>query len=232
MRPHEHAAQLPQSGRRLRPDRPAEGGRAARRRGHRDAPAGAWLHRGRRPRAANRPTWSTWARSTWPASSNAWARRRWWPTRWRSSPAAATTTRIAQDTIAMAINDLITVGATPLVVQAYWAAGGSRLVRRRRRARRPWSTAGSAPATPAGGLGRRRDAGAGRHRRGRAHRPGGLVHRPGQPEAAADAGRQAGPRRRHRAARLQRHPRQRPEPGAQAGRTAAAGLPDRRCSRA
>jgi phosphoribosylformylglycinamidine cyclo-ligase len=32
---------------------------------------------------------------------------------------------IAQDTIAMAINDLVTVGATPLVVQAYWAAGGS-----------------------------------------------------------------------------------------------------------
>ncbi|HET9976463.1 MAG TPA: AIR synthase-related protein [Burkholderiaceae bacterium] len=37
------------------------------------------------------------------------------------SPFAA----IAQDTIAMAVNDLITVGATPLVVQAYWAAGGS-----------------------------------------------------------------------------------------------------------
>ena len=32
---------------------------------------------------------------------------------------------IAQVTIAMAVNDLITVGATPLVVQAYWAAGGS-----------------------------------------------------------------------------------------------------------
>src|SRR3954465_3877924 len=32
---------------------------------------------------------------------------------------------IAQDTIPMAVNDLITVGATPLVVQAYWAAGGS-----------------------------------------------------------------------------------------------------------
>lgn len=32
---------------------------------------------------------------------------------------------IAQDTIAMSINDLITVGATPLVIQAYWAAGGS-----------------------------------------------------------------------------------------------------------
>lgn len=33
--------------------------------------------------------------------------------------------RIAQDTLAMAINDLVTVGATPLVVQAYWGAGGS-----------------------------------------------------------------------------------------------------------
>ncbi len=32
---------------------------------------------------------------------------------------------IAQDTLAMAINDLVTVGATPLLVQAYWAAGGS-----------------------------------------------------------------------------------------------------------
>ena len=32
---------------------------------------------------------------------------------------------IAQDTIAMAVNDMITVGATPLIVQAYWAAGGS-----------------------------------------------------------------------------------------------------------
>jgi phosphoribosylformylglycinamidine cyclo-ligase len=32
---------------------------------------------------------------------------------------------IAQDTIAMAVNDLVTVGATPLLVQAYWAAGGS-----------------------------------------------------------------------------------------------------------
>jgi phosphoribosylformylglycinamidine cyclo-ligase len=33
--------------------------------------------------------------------------------------------RIAQDTIAMAINDIITVGATPVSVHAYWAAGGS-----------------------------------------------------------------------------------------------------------
>jgi phosphoribosylformylglycinamidine cyclo-ligase len=32
---------------------------------------------------------------------------------------------IAQDTIAMAVNDLITVGATPLSLQAYWAAGSS-----------------------------------------------------------------------------------------------------------
>jgi phosphoribosylformylglycinamidine cyclo-ligase len=32
---------------------------------------------------------------------------------------------IAQDTLAMAINDLITVGATPISVHAYWATGGS-----------------------------------------------------------------------------------------------------------
>lgn len=32
---------------------------------------------------------------------------------------------IAQDTIAMAVNDLVTVGATPVSVHAYWAAGGS-----------------------------------------------------------------------------------------------------------
>ncbi|MDD5308486.1 MAG: AIR synthase related protein [Deltaproteobacteria bacterium] len=32
---------------------------------------------------------------------------------------------IAQDTIAMAVNDLVTVGARPLAVHAYWAAGGS-----------------------------------------------------------------------------------------------------------
>ena len=33
--------------------------------------------------------------------------------------------KIAQDTLAMAINDIITVGATPISVHAYWAAGGS-----------------------------------------------------------------------------------------------------------
>ena len=32
---------------------------------------------------------------------------------------------IAQDTIAMAVNDLITVGATPLSIHAYWSAGSS-----------------------------------------------------------------------------------------------------------
>jgi len=32
---------------------------------------------------------------------------------------------IAQDTLAMAINDIITVGATPISVHAYWAAGSS-----------------------------------------------------------------------------------------------------------
>ncbi len=33
--------------------------------------------------------------------------------------------QIAQDTIAMAINDIITVGATPVSIHAYWASGGS-----------------------------------------------------------------------------------------------------------
>jgi len=33
--------------------------------------------------------------------------------------------RIAQDTLAMAINDIITVGAAPVSVHAYWATGGS-----------------------------------------------------------------------------------------------------------
>lgn len=42
---------------------------------------------------------------------------------------------IAQDTIAMAVNDLVTVGATPLVVQAYWAAGGSEWFANAERAR-------------------------------------------------------------------------------------------------
>src|SRR5512145_2655142 len=32
--------------------------------------------------------------------------------------------RIAQDTIAMAVNDIITVGAKPLSIHAYWATGG------------------------------------------------------------------------------------------------------------
>jgi phosphoribosylformylglycinamidine cyclo-ligase len=32
---------------------------------------------------------------------------------------------IAQDTIAMAVNDLVSVGAAPISVHAYWAAGGS-----------------------------------------------------------------------------------------------------------
>src|SRR5688572_17992603 len=32
---------------------------------------------------------------------------------------------IAQDTLAMAVNDLVTVGATPLTTHAYWSAGSS-----------------------------------------------------------------------------------------------------------
>src|SRR5574343_646464 len=97
---------------------------------------------------------------------------------------------IAQDTIAMAVNDLITVGATPLVVQAYWAPGG-RLEGRLRPLRR--------------GLGRWRDPGAGRHRRVRPHRPGLVLHRHHQPQEPPERGRPPGCRRRDRAAGLQRH---------------------------
>ena len=82
----------------------------------------------------------------------------------------------------MAVNDLITVGATPLVVQAYWAAGGSRLVRRCRARAGPGRRLEARLRRLRRGLGRRRDAGAGRHRRGRPHRPGGVLHRPDQPE--------------------------------------------------
>ena len=43
--------------------------------------------------------------------------------------------QIAQDTLAMAINDIITVGATPISVHAYWATGGSDWFADERRAR-------------------------------------------------------------------------------------------------
>jgi phosphoribosylformylglycinamidine cyclo-ligase len=93
----------------------------------------------------------------------------------------------------MAINDLITVGATPLVVQAYWAAGG-RLVRRHRSVPRPWWPAGRPPATPAawpGAVARRRRWPASSRAAASTWRP--VLHRPGQPQAAAERGRQAGP---------------------------------------
>ena len=49
----------------------------------------------------------------------------------------------------MAINDLITVGATPLVVQAYWAAGGSDWFGDAQRAQALVAGLEGAPATPA-----------------------------------------------------------------------------------
>jgi phosphoribosylformylglycinamidine cyclo-ligase len=51
---------------------------------------------------------------------------------------------LAQDTLAMAINDIITVGATPVSVQAYWAAGSSAWFDDRERAQdlvRGWQAA-------------------------------------------------------------------------------------------
>jgi len=51
---------------------------------------------------------------------------------------------IAQDTVAMAVNDVITVGATPVSVHAYWAAGASDWFADRERAQdlvRGWKAA-------------------------------------------------------------------------------------------
>jgi phosphoribosylformylglycinamidine cyclo-ligase len=139
---------------------------------------------------------------------------------------------IAQDTLAMAINDLITVGATPLVVQAYWAAGGSDWFADAERAQAlvaGWKAACDACQVAWGGG--ETPALAGIVEAGRidlAASCTGLV----KPRGRLTLGREAGPRGRHRPAGLQRHPRQRPEPGAQAGRTAARGLPDRDRARA
>ena len=40
---------------------------------------------------------------------------------------------IAQDTIAMIVNDLITVGAKPITILAYWAAGSAKWVEDKKR---------------------------------------------------------------------------------------------------
>ena len=71
----------------------------------------------------------------------------------------------------MAVNDLITVGATPLVVQAYWAAGGSDWFADAQRAQALGRRLEAGLRHLRRRLGRRRDAGARRHRRGRPHRP-------------------------------------------------------------
>jgi phosphoribosylformylglycinamidine cyclo-ligase len=138
---------------------------------------------------------------------------------------------IAQDTIAMAINDLITVGATPLVVQAYWGAGGSDCSPDAQRAQ-ALVAAGSAPAMCAaspGAAARRRPL-AGIVEPGRidlAASCTGLIN----PKERLSVGDRLAARRRDRAARIERHPCQWPEPGAQACRAAAARLPDRGVAR-
>ena len=133
---------------------------------------------------------------------------------------------IAQDTIAMAINDLITVGATPLVVQAYWAAGGSEWFADKVRAKAlvdGWKAAcdtcgvawggGETPALAGIVEGGRIDLAASCT---------GIV----SPKSRLSRRRPPRRRRRHRAARLERHPRQRPQPGAQARRAPAQRLHD------
>ena len=224
-RPRRHPAQLSPGRRRLRVDRPAEGGRAACRGGHGAAPAGAWLQRS--ARLARRVGLCGGCRPLLPGQHR----------RMPGLEGAGGRRDVASHRPQLLRRDRAghhRHGHQRPDHGRRHAAGGAGLLGggRLRLVCRRGTCAG-----PGGGLeaclrplrrvmGRRRDARAGRHRRTRPHRPGGLVHRAGQPEGAAVAGREARPRRCHRAAGLERHPCQRPEPGAQAGRAAAAGLPD------
>ena len=95
--------------------------------------------------------------------------------------------QIAQDTLAMALNDIITVGATPISVHAYWATGGSDWFADAERARDlvdGWRAACDRSGVAWGGG---ETPGAGRRRRVRPHRPGGLLRRAGPAEVAAHA---------------------------------------------
>ncbi len=93
-----------------------------------------------------------------------------------------------------------------------------RLVRRRGARARPGRRLARRMRCLRRGVGRRRNAGAGRRGRRRAHRPRGVVRRPRPAEVAADARRKPRGRRCDRAACIERHPRQRRVAGAQAGR--------------
>ena len=134
---------------------------------------------------------------------------------------------IAQDTIAMAVNDLVTVGATPLSSHAYWSAGSSAWFADQERMQdlvRGWQAACDVCGMAWGGgetpaLGGVVEA--------RAHRSRGIVRRHRQRPRSIDARRTLARRRRDRAARLERHPRERHQPRAQARRA-----PPRRLSNA
>ena len=114
---------------------------------------------------------------------------------------------IAQDTIAMAVNDLITVGATPLVVQAYWAAGGSAWFEDKQRAQalvEGWKAACDTCGVAWGG--------------GETPALAGIVEDGRVDLAASCTGMvspKSRPRRRHRLFGGQWHSCQRPEPGTQ-----------------
>jgi phosphoribosylformylglycinamidine cyclo-ligase len=77
------------------------------------------------PRAASRPMWSMWASMYLASIVECLGTKTLVADEMAKLTGKSYYDGIAQDTIAMAVNDLITVGATPLVVQAYWAAGGS-----------------------------------------------------------------------------------------------------------
>ncbi len=168
-----HPAELRAGGRPVRPHRPAEGGRAARRRGHRRAPGGARLRRGRglaRRIGLCRRRRAVLRRQHRRMPGHA---RRWWPTRCSASPAAAATTASRRTP-----SRWPSTTSSPSAPRRWWcrptgppaAATGSPTPS----ARRPWWPAGSRPATPAAWPG----AAARRRRWPASSRPGASTWRP------------------------------------------------------
>ena len=124
-------------------------------------------------RAASRPMWWMWAPSIWLAIVECLGTKTLVADEMAKLTGKSFFAGIAQDTIAMAINDLITsrrhaTGGAGLLGRRWLRTGSATSC-----ARKPWSKAGRRPATPARSPGAAAShAGPGRHRRGRPHRPG------------------------------------------------------------
>ena len=120
---------------------------------------------------------------------------------YRLVPARSYYDHIAQDTVAMIVNDMVTLGALPLAVAMHLGVGSSDWFKDERRAGdlvEGWRKACRAGAVR---VGRRRDADAERRRRAVRGRAGRIGHRHHQAEGPADS-------REYRARRCHRHVRE------------------------